>query len=278
MIIQHPETQPMNPPPTLSTAPLEHPALDYARLRQEGIDLLQRLAGAQWSDFNTHDPGVTLLEQLCYALTDLAHRIEYNMPDLLARAGQTSLAQRFGPREMLTTHPVTLTDLRKLVIDVEGVSNGWVALSTDETVYATKSDQDDRAIWPTPYAPTPPDATPIPLRGLYAVDVELAPGQDEAAVKAAVTRTLHAHRGLCEDVGPVRVLQAQLVRINATIEIGRVADPHGLLLDICLRVAEHISPTIRRYGSGRTAGRGQVCGRTLRRSPAPERLYRRRRA
>jgi uncharacterized protein len=72
---------------TLSTAPFEHPAMDYAFLRQEGIHQLERMAGQRWTDFNTHDPGITILEQVCYALTDLAHRIDYPLPDLLTRAG-----------------------------------------------------------------------------------------------------------------------------------------------------------------------------------------------
>ena len=49
--------------------------MDYAFLRQEGIRWLEQLAGDQWTDFNTHDPGITILEQLCYALTDLGRSL-----------------------------------------------------------------------------------------------------------------------------------------------------------------------------------------------------------
>ena len=60
--------------PTLSTAPHGHRALDYAALRAAGLRHLERLAGHLWTDFNDHDPGITILEQLCYALTDVAYR------------------------------------------------------------------------------------------------------------------------------------------------------------------------------------------------------------
>ena len=40
-------------------------------LREMGIEEIQKLSGKIWTDFNLHDPGVTILEQLCYALTDL---------------------------------------------------------------------------------------------------------------------------------------------------------------------------------------------------------------
>ena len=69
---------------TLPTGPMPYTAMDYAALRAEGIALLGQLAGGQWTDFNTHDPGITLLEQLCYAITDLGYRANFPMADLLA--------------------------------------------------------------------------------------------------------------------------------------------------------------------------------------------------
>ena len=72
-------------PITLSTAPPKHPALDYDFLRQEGIRHLEHLAGQLWTDYNTHDPGITILEQLCYALTDLVYRTEFDTADFLSQ-------------------------------------------------------------------------------------------------------------------------------------------------------------------------------------------------
>ena len=46
--------------------------LDYENLRKEGIAWLKKLARSEWTDFNAHDPGITILEQVCYALTDLS--------------------------------------------------------------------------------------------------------------------------------------------------------------------------------------------------------------
>jgi hypothetical protein len=97
--------------------------LDYESLRQQGIAWLEKLAGSEWTDFNAHDPGITILEQLCYALTDLSYRINYDMADLLSRDGENTYASLYRPEQILVTSPVTLLDLRKLVIDVEGVKN-----------------------------------------------------------------------------------------------------------------------------------------------------------
>ncbi len=45
--------------------------LDFEFLRKQGIEYIESLGSALWTDFNTHDPGITILEILCYAITDL---------------------------------------------------------------------------------------------------------------------------------------------------------------------------------------------------------------
>ncbi|MCB1830017.1 MAG: hypothetical protein KDI35_07820, partial [Gammaproteobacteria bacterium] len=57
--------------------------LSFAALRRLGIACAQEFAGENWSDFNVHDPGVTILEQICYALTDLVYRSEFDVADHL---------------------------------------------------------------------------------------------------------------------------------------------------------------------------------------------------
>ena len=44
----------------------------FELLKREGLRLLQEMSGSLWPDYNLHDPGVTILEQLCYALTCIA--------------------------------------------------------------------------------------------------------------------------------------------------------------------------------------------------------------
>ena len=66
--------------------------LDYDLLLQQGIELIQKFSGNQWTDFNYHDPGITFLEQICYALTDLSYKSNFPIEDiLLAFSGVTIL-------------------------------------------------------------------------------------------------------------------------------------------------------------------------------------------
>ncbi|MEI3154042.1 MAG: hypothetical protein V8S95_02245 [Odoribacter sp.] len=43
----------------------------YVALQKDTIDRLQRLSGKVWTDFNAHDPGITILDVLNYALTGI---------------------------------------------------------------------------------------------------------------------------------------------------------------------------------------------------------------
>ena len=99
---------------------------DYALLRNEGLTQLGDLASKLWTDYNVHDPGITFLELLCYAITELGYRTGYDIKDLLTReekgtAVNTSTFHR--AKRIFTSNPVTFNDLRKLLIDIEGVRN-----------------------------------------------------------------------------------------------------------------------------------------------------------
>ena len=65
--------------------------LDFDKLRTEGIGYLGTLSGKLWTDHNVHDPGITILEELCYALLDLGYRTNLPVEDILSRnPGDTS--------------------------------------------------------------------------------------------------------------------------------------------------------------------------------------------
>src|SRR2546425_6100139 len=109
--------------------PLE-PAEDFYRLRREGIGFIEQMGSARWTDYNTHDPGITTLEALCYAITDIAYRAKWDIEDILAPAttpvgpappfpGQAF----FTAGKILTVNPTSPDDLRLLLIDLGQVRN-----------------------------------------------------------------------------------------------------------------------------------------------------------
>ena len=233
---------------TISTAPLEHVAMDYTFLRQEGIRYLEQIAGQLWTDFNVHDPGITILEQLCFALTDLAHRINYNLPDLLTDENGQTYDSLFTPAQILSSNPVTLIDLRKLVIDVDGVKNAWVEKVEQQTP-ALYFNQGNKTLELSGNELT---TEPVYLKGLFKVFVELSDilyidntaGERGKSVRQKVAERLHAHRGLCEDFTEIKILDPQEIQIDAHVEIGDVDNADDILLAIYQRIANYISPPI----------------------------------
>ncbi|OUM06829.1 hypothetical protein BW686_12900 [Pseudomonas syringae] len=94
-------------------------ALNFNALKAMGIDRLKHLVGETWSNFNESDPGVTILDQLCYALTELGYCADFPINDVLTeKDGRIRYdGQFFEPQHILTCSPVTLDDYRKLVHD-----------------------------------------------------------------------------------------------------------------------------------------------------------------
>src|SRR6476661_4789316 len=110
----------MNSPATIpKLSETETDSLSYTSLRKQGVDYIVALGNKFWTDFNIHDPGITILEALCYALTDLTYRTKFSTVDLLTLPpGSPNDPERqgfFSARTILTVNPWTPQDFRKLL-------------------------------------------------------------------------------------------------------------------------------------------------------------------
>lgn len=113
------------------------PAQDYEALRTKGFELIEQLGHELWTDYNNSDPGITILEAVVYAITDLAYRTGFEIKDLLAPENLTEDTWKnifYTARNILHNCPLTVTDYRKLIIDTEGVRNAWLEPSKEYEV------------------------------------------------------------------------------------------------------------------------------------------------
>lgn len=240
---------------TISSDPLEHPAMDFDLLRKEGIEHIQRMAGHIWTDYNAHDPGITILEQLCYAITDLSYRMDYDMQDILAEAGKEAYKSLFSPATLLTSNPVTLDDIRKQIIDIYGVKNAWIEIEKhpkpriyynpfDKSYGLTESEQ----------------AESLPLKGIYKILIEPThtDGIDGSTILRNINELLSSKRNLCEDLSEVNILDFQDVNVIADLEIGPVDDSEQVLAEVYLRIARHISPVIQFHSLSKLLEKGKT--------------------
>jgi hypothetical protein len=113
------------------------PAEDYTALRKQGFKAIEKLGSDIWTEYNNSDPGITILEAVCYAITDLAYRTGFEVKDLLAPENLTDDTWKnifYTARQILHNSPLTVNDYRKLIIDVKGVRNAWIEPSKDYEV------------------------------------------------------------------------------------------------------------------------------------------------
>ncbi|UJP08193.1 MAG: hypothetical protein LZF84_03555, partial [Nitrosomonas sp.] len=110
--------------------------LDFETLRKEAIGKVQELSGDIWTDYNLHDPGVTILEQLCYGLTDLSYRSGFTVPDYLTgEKGTIDYQQQalYSPEEILPSAAVTGIDYQKILYDaIPEIDYVWLEPSATE--------------------------------------------------------------------------------------------------------------------------------------------------
>ena len=234
--------------------------LDFQVLRRIGIDHVQALSSQIWTDYNLHDPGVTILEVLCYAVTDLGYRNNLDITDLLTLNSADPKSKEtnfFTPDEILTCNPVTELDWRKRLIDIPGVRNAW--LEKVET-YEPAIDI-DRAKGQLQYAPPPSESADTAVRlnpkGLYRVCLDLEPtlrkdacGQSYftwADTLDQVKAVLCDYRNLCEDVQDVVMLGEEEIALCTDIELEVGADPEDVQVEIYVRVQSFLAPRLRFY-------------------------------
>ncbi|WP_214227654.1 hypothetical protein [Pedobacter sp. B4-66] len=224
--------------------------LDFEKLRTEGIEYLGRLSGKTWTDHNVHDPGITILEVLCYALLDLGYRTNLPIRDIFTpNPGETGKDDNFfTPAQILTCNPLTIIDYRKLLIDIKGVKNAWLTVATDQKDFCKSYSEHYKR------TSAPGDCEEF-LNGLYHVYIEPEKNpdkdfKDETAAKEylgdlteRVKKSLMAHRNFCEDFVDIHILCQLQVGLCAGIELKGDADPENTYLSIVQKLRDFFSPS-----------------------------------
>jgi hypothetical protein len=196
---------------------------DAVFLKEEGIKLIQQFSGEVWTDYNDHDPGITLLEQLCFSLTDISYRCGFGIEKIL-EAGRKGLEDTFfDATRIFPSAPVTIADYRKLLIDQVGeIKNVWIE---------------------------PQEDLSQALPGVYLVYLQLEDGvTDEQGekIKEGVRQLLAKYRNLSEDFGQVEVLEHEDISISVNIELAYNAMGEEVLGKLLAKLEDYLSPPIRK--------------------------------
>lgn len=209
--------------------------LDFDALRSAGVEMLQALSGQIWTDYNLHDPGVTIFEQLCYGLTDLAYRSEFPPEDYLAGPYGKIDAKRHGlmpADDILPSQVLTADDYRKLFYD---------RIPEIEDVRVERDTGNDSSNGQVS------GVLRLSLKLRDSIQDEFDPSQQEGLVqhvRRQVADVYHAHRNLGEDLAGIDIIASQPVYLRGDIQIHSQRDPAAIFAEIFFRCAHRMASSL----------------------------------
>lgn len=200
--------------------------MDFQWLRKEAIALTQQISGDSWTDYNVHDPGITMLEQFCYALTDISYRTNLDIETLLFHGGSKEEVIRsnalYPSAEVFVPGVLTLEDYRIRILDEfpDKIANCWV----NQVKHHMKG-----------------------FRGL--LEIKLIP-KNHLSPKAfdqlseEVRELYSQHRNLCEDLDTVTILASEKITLTADIEIFQDQIPQDVLAEIFFQLENYFNAPV----------------------------------
>lgn len=224
----------MEQPKSINSKQAIPEAMDFNFLRKEGIKRIQELTGSFWTDYNLHDPGVTILEQLCYGITDLAYRTSIDIEQhLFSKKGEK--LPFFVPEDTLTISALTIEDYRKIFIDsIPQIKNIWFE---------------------------PVKQFECGFNGLYRILVnisEVGPGIDSnrAEILNEIRSLFSKTRNLGEDIYEIKILEELPISVHADIETDGIHELELILAQIYFEIEQLLAPEIQFYSLNELRNKG----------------------
>jgi hypothetical protein len=213
--------------------------LDFENLKLFAIELVQKYSGTIWTDYNLHDPGVTIIEALCFALTDLAYRSNFPINDILTdQYGNINYNDQsfYTIDQILNTNPANLTDLKKVLID-----------KLDDIQYIN-------------FKKSRPNSLSISNRGVYDAFIQLKQNKIEKIhtlkdkshqtneffnISKSINDIFFQYRYLGIALDEVHFLKPREVNILANIIISKDIDPEEILAKIYFEISNYFTNIIK---------------------------------
>ena len=190
----------------------------YTRLQRQALTEVQRMAGKAWTDYNAHDPGLTVMEAANYALAELDYKLSFPLADYLSDNSRGFVPERLGlyaPIDVYTTAPVTADDYRRLLFArIPELEDVKVACDKDT--------------------------------GCYTIRLVLSPFEDAPEDIERRARTLYnSHRNLCERLAKVETVRPEELEFHADFEIEAGCDSTDLLAKVYWTILRYLSGSAR---------------------------------
>lgn len=189
----------------------------YSRLQQKTLEELQRLSGKVWTNFNPHDPGVTIADISNYALTEFGYKLGFDLQDYLTEEKAVFSPEQYGfffPEKVYPTHPVTIDDYRKLLY-AYFPTLGHIKIDCDSAT------------------------------GEYSIQVERSSFGEPADIENRIRACFHEHRNLCENLKNVTLHDPIPLTFHSELEIHPGEDATTILAQIYWTIIRYLSGSMR---------------------------------
>lgn len=214
-------------PASIPKEPVVEESMDYAFLKRKGIDEIQEIAGEVWTDYNEHDPGVTILEQLCFAITELAYKTGMSVEELLYAKRREPFEGKdngfYPPDQVFPSSATSVMDYRRLLIDhlYPRVKNAWLE-------------------------PLESGAFGVNMSGLYKVSLILNDYTQASRnkVREDAYKLLNNNRNICEDFEHISILLPLRLSIRGTIDVDPKFMVEAVIAEILYQVSLAITPHV----------------------------------
>lgn len=215
-------------------------ALDYEGLKQIGLSYIQNASRKTWTDLGIHDPGITMLEQLCFALVDLGYRTSFDIKDVMARMPQGE--SLLSPESILSCSPVTVDDYRKLILE-----------HFRDKVRNVHFSRKDRRMYFDNALSKKLDTNSVEIAGQYHVQVELTDeyySRSQEIIDEIKSFLNNGYRNLCESFdftsssGKDAVLEKLSIGIHAKIVLDGETRYDKLTKEIENALRDYVTPSV----------------------------------
>lgn len=214
----------MAEPVTIKQSDDTQDIFDIRYLRETGISLLQHYSGSRWTDYNIHDPGVTLLETLCMALAEAGYRADFDITELLGKHSQPGHDSPFAaPETALPGPPVTTDDIRRVLLGSDGVRNVHIRPSKRFPEFA----------------------------GIFEAEVQLAEDPksevESSRIREELLGKLNDGRKPGEEIVDIIFLESEYFGFDIDIEVDARVDSGAFFHDIATAIDQYLSPFVHLY-------------------------------
>ncbi len=199
--------------------------MDYDSLRREAIAITQNISGKKWTDYNIHDPGVTILEQFVFVLTDIAYRTNIDIEELLFHRKNLLSYEKSGlfpADQIFPSSPITLSDFRILFLDqfVDILSNCWFEKLTNHREG---------------------------IKGLFNLVVQLKPIISESQhhdIKRQLRGYYLQFRNFCEDIEEIIILKPEPLQIELELEVTQESLVEEIIAELLFKIEQYLNPWV----------------------------------